>query len=141
VHDPANVEAATEARRLGGLRRRREGTLAGAYVFEGLTSIDQIRRLVEIAVLDVLGLDNSIGRARTLLAAAREATHLLEVGELEERVRLLELAVLHQRPERRVPLSQSRMRRCSAVKEVQHERTESLATRLAPVVARADIGG
>jgi len=33
AHDPANADAATEARRVGGLRRKREGTVAGAYNF------------------------------------------------------------------------------------------------------------
>ena len=94
AHDPANTEAASEARRLGGHRRRREGTLSGAYDFEGLTSVDASRRLLEIAVLDSLGLDNSIGRARTLIAAAQAAAKLLETGELEERLRTLEGAVL-----------------------------------------------
>jgi hypothetical protein len=36
AHDPANADAAAEARRVGGLRRRKEGTVAGAYSFAGL---------------------------------------------------------------------------------------------------------
>src|SRR3569833_4710012 len=94
AHDPANADAAAEARRLVGLRRRREGALRGAYDFEGLTSVDEIRRLLEIATLDTLGLENSIGRARTLIAAAQAAAKLLETGELEERIATLEAAVL-----------------------------------------------
>src|SRR5688572_3409343 len=89
VHDPANAEAAAEARRLGGLRRRREGSLSGVYDFDGLTSVEQIRRLLEIATLDTLGLDNSISRARTLIAAAQAAAKLLETGELETRIAVL----------------------------------------------------
>jgi hypothetical protein len=92
-HDPEQAEAATEARRLGGLRRRREGTLQGAYEFDGLGSVLDIRRLLEIAVMDALGLDNSIARARVLIAAALAGARLLEVGELEERVRSLEAAL------------------------------------------------
>src|SRR3569833_3090670 len=80
AHDPANADAAAEARRLVGLRRRREGALRGAYDFEGLTSVDEIRRLLEIATLDTLGLENSIGRARALIAAAQAAAKLLETG-------------------------------------------------------------
>jgi hypothetical protein len=64
VHDPENAEAAKEARRLGGLRRRREGTLSGAYNLKGLTTVEQIRRLLDIAAVDTLGLENSLGRAR-----------------------------------------------------------------------------
>ena len=45
AHDPANAEAAAEARRVGGLRRRKEGTVAGAYSFGGLSNVHDIRRL------------------------------------------------------------------------------------------------
>src|SRR5438093_2976815 len=31
MHDPANADLVAEARRMGGLRRKREGTVAGAY--------------------------------------------------------------------------------------------------------------
>jgi hypothetical protein len=79
-----------EARRLGGVRRRRERVVQGAYDFEGLGSVQQIRRLVEVAVLDVLGLENSINRARTLAYLAQTAAKLLEVGEHEERLAALE---------------------------------------------------
>lgn len=89
-HSPDHAQEATEARRLGGLRRRREKTLAGAYDIDGLDSIPKIRRLVEIAALDTAGLENSASRSRTLIAAAMAAAKLLEVGEHEERLAVLE---------------------------------------------------
>jgi len=92
-HAPGNEEEAAEARRLGGLRRRREKTVAGAYDVEGLGSVEAIRRIVEIAVLDTLGLENSIVRARVLISAALAAAKLLETGELEARIAVLEAAV------------------------------------------------
>ncbi len=92
-HDPDRAHEAAEARRLGGLRSRREHTLAGACEYSGLDGVASIRRLVEIAVLDTLGLDNSIARARAIIAVAQAAARLVKVGELEERVALLEAAV------------------------------------------------
>ncbi len=92
-HDPDHAAEAAEARRLGGLRRRREKTLEGAYDLEGLSSVAAIRRFVEIAALDVLGLDNSIPRANAIARLALVATKLLEVGEVEGRVEALEAAV------------------------------------------------
>ncbi len=89
-HDPAHAEEAAEARRLGGLRRRREKAVEGAYDIEGLENVAVIRRLVEIAVLDTLSLENSIARSRTLLTGALAAAKLLEVGEHEERLEALE---------------------------------------------------
>jgi hypothetical protein len=92
-HDPAHADEATEARRLGGLRRRREKAVEGAYDIEGLEDVPAIRRLIEVAALDALSLENSIARARTLISAALAAAKLLEVGELEERLKALETTV------------------------------------------------
>jgi hypothetical protein len=99
-HDPDHAQEAAEARRLGGLRRRKEKVTSGAYDFEGLGNVAQIRRLLEIAALDALGLENSIARSRTLAYLAQVAVKLLEAGELEERVRELE-SVLFPRLEQR----------------------------------------
>jgi hypothetical protein len=93
AHDPANAEAAAEARKMGGMRRRREGTLASAFELEGLTSVPQLRRVLEIAAFDALGLENSIARVRALIAIVLAGAKLLETGELEERVAALEAAV------------------------------------------------
>jgi len=93
AHDPAHAEEMAEARRVGGLRRRREKAVQGAYDIEGLEDVGAIRRLVEVAALDTLSLDNSIARARTLITAALAAAKLLEVGEHEERLRALEATV------------------------------------------------
>jgi hypothetical protein len=92
-HSPDHSAEAAEARRLGGLRRRRETTLAVAYDFAGLGSTESIGRIIEIATLDALGLENSIARCRVLIAAALAASRLLEVGELEARLAALEAAV------------------------------------------------
>ena len=66
LHDPEHAEEAADARRLGGLRRRREKTLEGAYEFGGIASVDGIRRILEIAVFDPFGLENSVARSRAL---------------------------------------------------------------------------
>ena len=92
-HDPDLEEAAREARKLGGQRRKREVTIRAAYDIEGLSTIPEIRRIVEVAVTDLLGLENSVPRARTLLSAAQTAAKLLEVGELEDRLETLEHAM------------------------------------------------
>ena len=92
-HSPDREEEAAEARRLGGLRRRREKAVSGAFDFAGLDTLQSIRRLVEIAAVDTLGLENSIVRSRTLISAAVAAAKLLEVGELEVRIATLEAAV------------------------------------------------
>lgn len=91
-HSPDSEEEAAEARRLGGLRRRREKALSGAFDFAGLGSIEAIRRVLEVATIDALGLDNGIARSRVLISAAAAAAKLLETGELEARIAALEAA-------------------------------------------------
>lgn len=92
-HDPDRTEEATEARGVGGERRRRERIVAGAYDFAGLDTVVDIRRLPEVAVMDTLGLENSVARNRTLAYLAQVATALLQSGELERGLNTLESAV------------------------------------------------
>jgi len=89
-HSPDHAKETAEARRLGGLRRRREKTVSGAYDLEGLDDVAKIRRLLEIAVLDTLSLENSVARSRTLAYLAQVALKTLEVGEFETRLEALE---------------------------------------------------
>ena len=89
-HSPDHAKEAAEARRLGGLRRRKEKTVAGAYDIEGLDDVAKIRRLLEIAVFDTLALENSVARSRTLAYLAQVALKTLEVGEFEARLEALE---------------------------------------------------
>jgi hypothetical protein len=91
MHSP-DQQAASAARRLGGLRRRRETAVSGAFVFNGQGTVADIRRLVEIAAVDALELENSNQRSRTLAVLAHAALKLLEVGELQTRVEALERA-------------------------------------------------
>ena len=97
-HDPEQQEAAAEARRLGGQRRRKEKVVSGAYDFEGLDSVESIRRLVEVAAVDTFQLENSVARNRTLAYLAQTAAKLLEIGDFEGRLEALE-AVLGPRIE------------------------------------------
>jgi hypothetical protein len=92
-HDPDRHQDAAEARRLGGLRKRREATLAGVYDVGNLDSVGDLRQLLRIAALDALGLDNSIARTRALVSIALAGARLLDLGELEDRLAALEAAV------------------------------------------------
>jgi hypothetical protein len=92
-HDPDKADDVADAQRLGGVRRKRERTIAAAYDFTGLGSIDAIRRILEVATTDALSLENSIARVRALISAALAAAKLLETGELEARLAVLELAL------------------------------------------------
>ena len=94
MHDPTRARERAEARRLGGLRRKREKATAEIFDWAGLRNVPEVRRLLEVAVADTLGLDNSPARSRTLGYLASLSLKALEVGEHEERLTALE-AVVH----------------------------------------------
>jgi hypothetical protein len=96
-HNPATTEEVADAQRLGGVRRRRERAVAGAYDFTGLSTVESITRLLEIAVFDALALDNSLARCRTLISAGLAGAKLLETGDLQTRIELLE-SIARSRP-------------------------------------------
>ena len=56
-------------------------------------------RILEIAVFDTLGLENSIARSRALAYLAQTSLRALEVGELEERLASVEAAITSTRHE------------------------------------------
>jgi len=92
-HDPERAADAAEARRIGGLRRKKEGTIAVAYDLPGLDSVAGIRRLLDIVVTDGISLENGVARLRVLISTAVAAAKLLETGELETRIATLEQAI------------------------------------------------
>jgi hypothetical protein len=97
MHDPEHAAQVAEARKLGGLRKRREAALIGAYDLAGLDRLAVLERVLEIALLDTLGLDNSLKRSRTLGYLVGIGTRLRQEGETEERLRALEAAVQGQK--------------------------------------------
>ena len=98
MHSPEHAEAVSEARRLGGQRRRRDATLAAVYDFEGLNTVTQVQRVVEIGIIGALEMENSLSRSRTLGYLAQVALRTLEAGELEERLAVLEATFLPRMP-------------------------------------------
>jgi hypothetical protein len=101
-HDPSRAEDAAAARKLGGQRRRRERLVADTYDLDGLATIADIRRVLEIALAEALALDNSPVRIRLVTTIAAAATRLLDPGELEQRLAALEQASLARPPLRPV---------------------------------------
>ena len=92
-HDPEHAEVVQQGRIAGGQRRKREAALATAYDFVGMGTILDLLRILDIATLDTLNLENSVQRNRTLIAAVLAATKLIEVGEMEERIQAVEAAL------------------------------------------------
>jgi hypothetical protein len=82
-HEPEKREELAEARRLGGLRRRKERAVAAAYDVATLRSLADIQRLLDILAVDALSLENSPARGRLLNALAGTALKLYEAARYE----------------------------------------------------------
>jgi len=95
-HDPEHADAVAEARRVAGTRRRTEATVATVYDLDDVTSGEGTKRLMQIAVTDLLGLDNNLNRVRALLYAVQTGIKVREAGGLRERVDALEAIVKRQ---------------------------------------------
>ena len=94
-HSPDTTDELAEARRMGGLHRRKKRTLATIYGFTGLRSIPDHQALLETITIETLGLENSIARNRAVAGFIATGANLLKVGELEDRLAALESAVTH----------------------------------------------
>jgi hypothetical protein len=75
------------------MRRKRESTLQGAYEIAGVSTLDDLLRLLEVVTFDALSLDNSVARGRLLLGVIQAGTKLIEVSEHEERLTAIEAAL------------------------------------------------
>jgi hypothetical protein len=93
MHDPAYQTEVQEARRLGGLRRKREISLQVAFDYEGIGSVEAIQRLIDIGIMEAFSVETPAGRARLLFQGAGLALKAHEVGELQDRLAALEAAV------------------------------------------------
>jgi hypothetical protein len=62
-----------------------------------VNTIYGLQRILEIAMLDTLAMENSLPRNRTLAYLTQVGLKALEVGNTEERLAVLEQAVLGQR--------------------------------------------
>jgi hypothetical protein len=92
-HSPDTTEELTEARRMGGLHRRKKRTVATIYGFGGLRSIEDNQGLLETIAVETLGLENSIARNRALTSIVATGARLIELGDLATRVAAIEAAL------------------------------------------------
>jgi hypothetical protein len=91
-HAPGTADELVEARRLGGLHRRKKRTLATIYGFGGLRSIEDNQALLETITVETLALENSIARNRAITAIVATGARLIELGDLADRVAAIEAA-------------------------------------------------
>jgi len=102
-HDPSSQEKATDAHRLGGLRRKREKSVGTSYRLGDLRTFDAQWRLLEIAATDALALENSPARIRLLLGTLREVRELQRLDGIRQREARREAEAAEPRPKEKSP--------------------------------------
>jgi len=96
-HDPGHAEERAAARRRGGHARHGRTLSLGERVDDGdrqFRTLDDMVALLEVAIRATLTLENSISRNRCLGYLARCWSDVYETGELEQRLRILEEAMV-----------------------------------------------
>lgn len=92
-HSPDTADELAEARRMGGLHRKKKRTVATIYGFGGLRSIEDHQSLLETMTIETLALENSIARNRLVNSFILTGAKLIEVGDLAARVAAIEASV------------------------------------------------
>lgn len=92
IHDPASAKDRAAARKLGGERTRTPHAGDPNTIPKQIRSMDDLRKVFDYVVAEVIPMENSIPRGRLLLAVVEQGTKLFEVGELEARIEALERA-------------------------------------------------
>jgi hypothetical protein len=95
THDPGRARERAERNRAGGLARLSPKATEGQDAPK-IATVADVLNLVNATIADLWLLENSVPRARGLLAAAEGAIKALQAGELGARVATLE-AVLSSR--------------------------------------------
>jgi len=96
-HSPETSEDLTEARRMGGLHRRKKRTVATIYGFGGLRSIEDHQALLETVVIESMTLENSIARNSAVTRMIATGAKLIELGDLAARIAAIEAALAPRR--------------------------------------------
>ena len=102
-HAPETAPEAAEARRVGGLRRRREKTVEVLYDLDGTDGVARLGRVLDLVILETLSLDNGLGRNRTLLLALRVWMEFLRITDHEARLAALEALLVRNDAARTAP--------------------------------------
>jgi hypothetical protein len=96
-HSAETADELADARRTGGLHRRKKRTVATVYGFSGLRTIEDHQDLLETITIETLALENSLARNGTLNRMLQTGAKLLELGDLTTRLGAIEAVLVGQR--------------------------------------------
>ena len=89
-HSPSTRRAQAEARKRGGMAQKTPHFAEAAQLPQDVTTLEEARKIITYTLAEVAGMDNSIARARVLLALFDSFVKSIEIGELESRIAALE---------------------------------------------------
>lgn len=91
THDPARKEERTAARRKGGENRRiPHGRLDSSAVPSEVRSPEDTLKLLDYTLSETLVMDNTVGRAKILVAIAAAYNEAIKTSDQEKRIAALE---------------------------------------------------
>ena len=89
-HAPETAAAAAKARKLGGQNRHTQHAGNLDAIPADIASIEDAGKILNYALAELLIMENTIPRARALLALFDSYIRSFEIGELEKRIAALE---------------------------------------------------
>ena len=93
MHDAAKGKERAQARRKGGLATKKPHFADESLIPAAIQNIEGVYSVLNYALQETIGLDNSIQRGRLLVSIAHGFIEALKVGELEKRLEAIEIAL------------------------------------------------
>lgn len=90
THSPTTRRAQAEARKRGGENRHTPHFADLALLPGSVETLEDANKILGYTLAEVIGMDNSIARARVLLSLFDSFVKSFEIGELEQRIAALE---------------------------------------------------
>lgn len=90
IHAPDRAAERAQARRRGGRNSNAPHYADASALPEDVRTLEDARKVLTYTLAEVAGMENSIARARVLLALFDSFVKSIEIGELEARIAALE---------------------------------------------------
>lgn len=93
MHDTSKGIERAIARRNGGLATKKPHYADAERLPDSIRKIEDVFIVLDYALSETVGLDNSINRGRLLVSIAHGFIEALKIGELEKRLEAIEIAL------------------------------------------------
>jgi hypothetical protein len=93
MHDEARGKERALARRAGGLATKKPHFADAELLPASIRKIEDVFAVLNYTLQETIGLDNSIQRGRLLVSIAHGFIEAFKVGELEQRLEAIEIAL------------------------------------------------